>query len=243
MKRQAKAWKRWFSVACNHGNLGDAEAIAAILKFKAIWKPDMTIHHGDSVDFTCLRGGADGSPDEGVSLFDDFNAGTRFLEQLEPNVVCLGNHCDRAYRLRQSARSKIAYAAARLVTDYETLVKDKLKAKLIPYDLETGWVALGDTLFGHGYMFNQLAIRDHAEAIGKCVIGHLHRVGQERGRHISSPTAYCVGFLGDKSKFSYAKTNRQKFAWSQGFGWGEYNEQHCIVRLEQKSPCGWRLPL
>lgn len=231
------------SVACNHGNLADREALDAALRFKRSWKPHTTIHHGDSIDYTCLRGGADGTTDEGVSLFDDFNAGTRFVEEYEPDIVLEGNHCDRPRKLRNSPRAKIAYAATRLVADYEALVKEKLKAKLIPYDIETGWIKLGDTLFGHGYMYNQLGIRDHAETFGKCVIGHLHRVGQERGRHISSPTAYCVGFLGDRLKFTYAKTNRQRFAWSQGFGWGEYNDKHCIVRLEQKTPFGWRLPL
>lgn len=236
-------WKRFLSVSCNHGNLADSEAIRAVLKFKAAYKPHRTLHHGDACDFASLRSGADGTNDEGTDLFDDFHCGTRFLEQLEPTDVFLGNHCDRAYKLRESNRAKVAYAAGRLVTDYEALIKDRLKASLIPYDIDAGWIKLGDTLFGHGYMYNQQAIRDHAEAFGKCVIGHLHRVGQEQGRVRVGATGYCVGFLGDKKLFTYAKINKQRFTWSQGFAWGEYNDTYCHVRLEQRTPDGWRLPL
>lgn len=237
------SWKRFLALSCSHGNLADPDALKAVLKFKASWKPHRTLHLGDVFDFASLRSGADGTNDEGTDLFDDFHAGTRFLTQLEPTDVFVGNHCDRAYKLAQSNRAKVAYAAGRLVSDYETLAKDTLKAQLIPYDIDEGWLQLGDTLFGHGYMYSLNAIRDHAESVGKCVIGHLHRVGQERARVRRGATGYCVGFLGRKELFTYAKLNKQRFAWSQGFAWGEYSDAYCHVRLEQRTPDGWRLPL
>lgn len=237
-------WKRFLAVSCSHGNLADPNALKAVLKFKAAWKPHRVIHLGDVFDFSSLRSGADGTNDEGTDLFDDFHAGTRFLQQLEPTDVFIGNHCDRAYKLAQSNRAKVAYAAGRLISDYETLVKDELKAKLYPYDIDEGWLNLGDTLFGHGYMFNELAVRDHAEAFGKCVIGHLHRVGMHRGRRRDLATCYCVGYLGTRELFTYGKARRARQSWSQGFAWGEYNDKATIVRLEERNgDSEWRLPL
>jgi hypothetical protein len=236
------AFKRFLACGCSHGELADPVALEAVLAFKRSWKPDTTIHLGDFCDFAALRSGAAGSKDEAASLADDITAGTNFLEQLEPTHIFDGNHEERIYRLLESPNAKVAYCAQKLMGELNDLAT-RLGARRVPYDIDEGWLQFGDTLFGHGYMFNQAAIRDHAEAFGKCVIAHLHRVGQERGRVRKDATAHCVGFLGEKKKFGYAKTNKSRLAWSQGFAWGEYSDEHCIVRLEQCGPAGWRLPL
>lgn len=234
-------FKRFLAVGCNHAQMADPVALESVLSFKQSWNPDTTIHLGDFCDFAALRGGAGGSKDESASLSDDLTAGTDFLEKLEPNVIFDGNHEERIYRLLDHPNAKVAYCARQLMGELNDLAT-KLHARRVEYDIDKGWLQFGDTLFGHGYMYNQAAIRDHAETFGKCVIAHLHRVGAERGRHRSNPTAYCVGYLGDKEKFGYAKTNRSRLAWSQGFAWGEYDDKSTIVRLEELNHA-WRCPL
>lgn len=235
-------FRKFLAIGCNHSTLADPIALDAVLAFKKTFSPDTVIHLGDNFDLAALRSGAKGTKDESASLEDDIKAGTEFIERLEPNVIFDGNHDRRVRNLVGHPNAMTAYFARQLCNELDDLAR-RLKAKQIPYDIDAGWLKLGDTLFGHGYMYNQMAIRDHAETFGKCVIAHLHRVGQERGRALNSPTAYCVGYLGDKAKFTYADTQRSRLAWSQGFAWGEYSNDHCIVRLEEKSPAGWRLPL
>ena len=231
------------AVSCSHGQYADLTSLDEVIRFKEAWKPDTTMHLGDALDFTALRGGALGTKDESASLEDDFSAGTQFLERLEPTHFFLGNHEDRVTRLIGHHNAITARAASSVMGEISDLCR-KLGARIIPYDNEQGWVQLGDTLFGHGYMFNQTAIRDHAETFGKCVIGHLHKVGMESGRSRQKATGYCVGWLGRNQAASYAKTNRSRLAWSNGFAWGEYSDNSTIVRLEEKHPtAGWRCAL
>lgn len=231
------------AVSCSHGQYADKDSLDEVIRFKQAWKPHTTIHLGDALDFTALRGGAKGSKDEAAKLELDFDAGTNFIERLEPNLFFMGNHEDRVTRLLDHPNAITSYAASKVMGEISDLCR-KLKARVIPYDNEEGWVLIGDTLFGHGYMFNQMAIRDHAETFGKCVIGHLHRVGQERARSRQGATGYCVGWLGKNQMASYAKTHRARLAWSNGFAWGEFSDNSTIVRLEERHPvAGWRCPL
>lgn len=222
--------------------MADPVALEAVLAFKRNWKPNVTMHLGDFWDLAALRGGSKGTKDEAEPIGLDVDAGTDFLRKLEPNIVFLGNHEDRIMRYMNHPNAIAAYAASQLMGELNDLAA-QLRAPIIPYDIDEGWRQYGDTLFGHGYMFNQAAIRDHAESQGKCVIGHLHRVGSESARVRGGAMGYCVGYLGHKPNFSYAKANKSRLAWSQGFAWGEFSDKHTIVRLEEKSPAGWRLPL
>lgn len=231
------------AVSCSHGQYADPDSLAEVIRFKSAWKPDVTFHLGDALDFTALRSGAKGTKDESESLEKDFEAGTSFLEQYEPTHFWMGNHEDRVTRLMGHPSAIVSRAASSVMNEILDLCR-KLHARVIPYDNEEGWLKFGDTLFGHGFMFNQAAIRDHAEAFGKCVIGHLHRTGIERGRTRQNATGHCVGWLGKNQKASYAKTQRARLAWSNGFGWGEYNDKHTVVRIEERHPiAGWRPPL
>lgn len=235
------AYKKFLALGCSHGQMADAEALAAILRARDKWRPDTVIHLGDAIDCTAIRAGAKGSSDETASLSDDLAAGFKFLKELAPSYFLDGNHEDRIPKLLGHPNALTRYAAQELDNELNDLCRS-LRCQRIGYDIETGYIRLGDTSFLHGYMFNQAAIRDHAETFGKCVIAHLHRVGQERGRAHNSPTAYCVGWLGRKELAFYAKTNRSRLAWSQGFAYGEYNDSECIVNLYQKTGSEWRLP-
>jgi hypothetical protein len=73
----------------------------------------------------------------------------------------------------------------------------------------------------------------------------LHRVGMEPARNHTGDLGHCVGCLMDIDKAGYAKARRATLRWNQGFAWGEFCEDDCIVRLEQKSrnTQTWRMPV
>lgn len=238
-----RRWKRGMAVGCSHGNLADQSALKAALDFKKRWKPDTTLHLGDAFDMAALRSGAKGTADESKDIDEDWKAGQSFLERLQPDLIFYGNHEDRISRLTHSPNALVKLAALRCQQALQDVAKS-VHAKIVPYDIETGWRQYGDTLFGHGYMFNEMAIRDHAELVGKCVIAHLHRVGQERARRLGGATGYCVGMLADKTKMDYAKHQKAKTKWSNGWSFFEYCDDETVIWLTERTKTGeWRTPL
>jgi len=241
-------WKRWMAVSCSHGHLANANACRATIEFKKRWKPDMVLHLGDFIDLAALRSGAmrsADSSDRASSISEDFKAGTSFLRQLEPNYIFIGNHEDRLYSCQNSPNAVVSHCAMSALGEINDLARE-LKAKLVEYDIERGWIELGGTLFGHGFMFSEMATRDHAELLKKpCVFGHLHRVDRSAGRSIGAPVAWSIGCLADIGSMTYARRNRSVVRWQHGIAWGEYKKdaEGCTVNV--LSPVGgiWRYPL
>ena len=239
-----KQWKKWMAVSCSHGDCIDADAMNAVLTFRDRFKPDTVIHLGDFVDMTAARSGAirdTNSSDHARIVADDLCAGIGFLQELAPQHVLYGNHEDRLFSLANSPNALLAHAATLVIQEIEEFARAK-KIQLYPYAIDS-YAQLGDIKFSHGHMYNVAAIRDHAETLGDCVIGHLHRVGMEKARNISYATGYCVGMLMEFMP-NYAKGRRATLAWSQGFGYGYYSDTHTTVNLcERKRNTPWLLPL
>lgn len=230
------------AVGCSHGALICPAARAVALKFLDDYKPHHVIHLGDFLDQTAMRGGAHGTKDEGADIEADLRAGLGFLRELRPRWIFMGNHDDRVERFCEHPNAFKSFVAGRIIGDLHR-VREELRAVLIPYHIEQGWRQLGDTLFGHGYMYNEMAIRDHAELVGNCVIAHLHRTGEERGRRRGGATGYCIGLLGDIAQLEYAKTNKATTKWQQGFAYGEYCDQAATINIVRRAETGdWRLP-
>lgn len=233
------------AVGCSHGHLANPAAVKSAIEFKVRWKPETTIHLGDFVDLSAfMRDGAGQSVDDS-DITADLLAGEEMLLQLEPRMIFVGNHEDRLWKIRGHREKVKAWAAMTGIQAIEKLAKD-LKASLVEYDIDAGWrYPLGsDCRFGHGYMYNQAAIRDHAETFGKCCIAHLHTPGQERGRRSDNPTCYCSGTLADIPAMRYAKTNRSRLRWGHGWLWGEYCSNETVVWVAERSRSGeWRLPI
>ena len=110
-----------------------------------------------------------------TAIAADFIQGVQFLTKLEADVVFAGNHEDRIFKLQSHSNSIVSYAADQAALSLKNAVRI-LHADFIPYDIEEGWKMIGDTMFGHGYMCNEAALRDHAELVGKCCIAHLHKL-------------------------------------------------------------------
>jgi hypothetical protein len=246
MAKPAGGWKRFMAVGCSHGHLQDDDAVKAALRFKKAWKPHRTIHLGDFIDTAAFRSGAAGTSDETVSLSSDLGHGLNFLKALEPTDVLIGNHEERLYTAMHHYNAIRSEAARWMVEDVRRTVRGLKAGFTEAYDIGFSWITLGDTKFLHGFMYNENAIRDHAEHFGKCVIAHLHTVGEQAARRCDGARAYCVGTLASIPAMSYAKTRRSTARWSHGIAYGEYRENECHVFLTQCAPgnaANWRLPV
>jgi hypothetical protein len=239
-----KKWKKWMAVSCSHGDCVDPEAREQVLKFRDRFKPDTILHLGDFIDMAAARSGAMSDPnakDRAASVAEDLAAGVDFLQELRPNHILYGNHEARLFGLAGGPNALASHAATLVIQEIERTAK-ALKARLYPYNIRS-YVEIGGTKFLHGYMFNVQAIRDHAETYGRCVIGHLHRVGQERARTLDGVSGYCVGMLA-RFDMEYAMTRRATLAWSQGFAYGHYTDHHMTINLcERTKENPWVLPL
>jgi hypothetical protein len=243
-----RKWKRWLAVSCSHGHLANEGALKAALEMKRRWAPDMTLHLGDFVDLSSLMGSArrdPDSPERGTSIREDFDAGLNFIRELAPQIVFEGNHEHRLTSLQYSPSAIVAHCCTAAKSEIYNACKD-LKAKWVPYDIEKGWHDLGGTMFGHGFMFSEAAVRDHVEMVRKpIVMGHLHRVDRVAGRSFGAPVGWSIGCLADIGSMHYARRQRSVTRWQHGVAWGEYVEsgEGCTVNV--LSPVGgqWRYPI
>jgi predicted phosphodiesterase len=237
-------WKKFVAVGCSHGNLADGPACQTVLDFSDKWKPQTRIHLGDLVDMAAFRGGAKGSKDEAEAITPDLESGVGFLKQFHPDYLLNGNHDIRLWESMGHHNAILAHAAQSVVRQIKDAVEEIGCHHVEHYDILRSWITLGDTKFLHGWMYNEQAMRDHAEHFGKCVIAHLHVPGEATGRRIDSPRCVCVGTLADISKMTYAHRRRATARWNNAFAFGEYSDSECVTWLAQKGKDGsWRLPL
>lgn len=244
-------WKRFMAVGCSHGHLADPLALEAAINFRKLWKPHKTAHLGDAWDLLAFMRG--GNVDEETDINKDWEAGILFLKAYfepfkhsERGIFFKGNHEDRVSAMCNHRNPLMKMAATKALAELNDTCR-AFGCGVVEYNVMTGWRPIGDTLFGHGYMCNEMAIRDHAELVGKCVIAHLHRVGQERARRLGGATGYCVGTLADIPAMRYAKARKATTKWSMGFAYGEYCEgknAETLVWLIEKTKIGeWKYPI
>jgi hypothetical protein len=235
-----KQWKKFMAVGCNHGYWADPTALEGALKFKEKFKPTTRIHLGDYLDTTSFRTGA-GAKDHAGEIIEDLSVGVDFLTKYEPTILFNGNHDIRIWESLDDANAQRRFAAQEIITKIEKAI-GKIDFER-DYNIQKSVRRIGDTNFLHGFMYNENGVRDHAAHFGKCVIAHLHKVAMAPASRIDSPVGYCVGYLGDESKFDYASRRRAVAQWSQGFAWGEYSDKECKVYLDERNKEGaWRLP-
>jgi hypothetical protein len=236
-------WRRFMAVGCTHGHLIDNEARAKVLQFKRDWEPHTTIDLGDLIDTAAFRSGARGTKDECEPIAPDRFAARDWLLEYEPNVITWGNHDWRVWELSEHPNAIVAQAAM-CVRDELLSIAGKLKAETVPYHIDEGWWRMGDTLVGHGYMYNTNAIADHARKFGRCIFAHLHRTGSESADRLGGPRAFCAGYLADGKRMRYAHRRPAYLRWNNGLIWGEYTDTSSVIWLAEAPREGeWRLPL
>jgi hypothetical protein len=176
MAHPIKRYRRVMAIGCTHGDLIHPQHYADAMEFKRRFRPDIRFHLGDIVDTACFRGGATGSKDEFRSPRDDMSAAARLIEEYRPTHLCWGNHDWRLYELMSHPKAIVATLAGQLWLDLQTRLT-KLRTQTVPYDIQDGWIYLGGCAWGHGYMYSMMALRDHAEMLGKPVVmAHTHHL-------------------------------------------------------------------
>ncbi len=219
------------AVGCSHGELSHAGIQDQVIRFRDSYRPELRFELGDILDTTAFRSGAKGTKDEKADPGRDFWAGKTWLERYEPTHIAWGNHDARLVELSDSPNGVIAHAAATLWNDLQDTAA-RLHAKTVPYDFERGWFDVGGTYWGHGYWFNEGAVRDHAEYLGgPVVMAHIHTPKVEEGRTRAWSKSFCVGTLADIDKLSYARRRRATARWGHGIVFGEISDKEAHLWL------------
>jgi hypothetical protein len=166
------SWKRFIAGGDVHGDQQCPESNDVFFKFCDIWKPHIRICAGDVYDLRPLRHGA--SEDERhESMVADFTAGTAWLKRFRPDYFLLGNHDARLWELRDHGKGVEADYAARGCSEIETLC-DRMRCKMLPYDVRDGILKIGHAKFLHGFYTGMYAARQHAATFGSCMFWHVH---------------------------------------------------------------------
>lgn len=228
-------WKPYIAVGCNHGKYINRSVEEQLFEFINNLKPVARVHLGDFIDTEAWRSGAGGTPDQAKDLDEDFNAGANFLRRLEPTLVFLGNHDYRPYKYMEHGCAIVRKAASACVGEIDSLIQDELKAEFVrSYQLRKSWRMIGNTAFGHGFMFNQQAARDHAKVLGvQTVIAHIHTLSAKSAPSIGAPIGYSAGLLADIDQLSYAGQRESTAGWINGWVYGWYCDDATTVNLHR----------
>jgi hypothetical protein len=236
-----RCWKRVMAAGCTHGDLAHPGARKRALEFRRRFNPQIRYDLGDLIDTACFRSGAPGSKDEAKSPRDDHEAALRWLRQYEPNRIAWGNHDWRLHDLKDHPKAIVATLAGNLWASLEDEAR-RLKAKTAPYDIQRGWLHEGGVAWGHGYMFNMMAVRDHAEMLGcPVVMAHLHAPQQVEGRTVKDTSSFCVGALADDELLTYGRRRRQTLTHGHGIVYGELCDTEAHLWL-LRAPNGQQIP-
>ncbi len=226
-----RKWKRLMALGCTHGDLADKSRLDEAMAFRYRFDPEIRCELGDVVETTTFRAGAKGTADEARPIEPDKVAGVEWIRRYEPTHISWGNHCWRLVEWRSHYNAVLAYAAGVVWNALEDAARD-VGAKTVPYHFRNGWFYMGGYAFGHGYQFNESAVRDTAEMIGSPVVmAHLHRPLQERGRTLIEKPSFCVGTLMEIDKAHYAERRRATSRWGPGIVFGEICEDDAALWL------------
>ncbi len=228
-----RRWRRWMATGCPHAIYLCREYRRNVLKFKREFGQCTNILLGDLIDTACLRSGARGTKDEAEPLEHDLRSGFTWLRELDPDEWLLGNHDIRPYELMTHPSAIISELSKRLVEDMRGTAKAVGCRMHEGYDIETSWLRLGNIDFGHGWMYNENAVRDHIEMRrgSNVVIAHLHRPQHVPGRVVGAPQGICVGLGADPRKMAYARRRRATLTWGHGIAYGEYCDDASTMNL------------
>ena len=239
-----RKWKRLMAVGCTHGVHIDPAYRKATLEFRERWKPQTVFHLGDWCDTTALRAGAKNNADSSEPIRPDIDVGLQYLRELGVTHCTMGNHDERPYRFLNDPNAMVRELSEMLVEGIEREMK-RAKIQWLNTWSNYQFFQLGGYKWMHGYMFNETAARDHAEAHGNVVFAHTHTTQFAKGRRDDSPTGICVGTGTKFGNLDYAKTRRKTLSWSQGFVWGEYYDDRAVLWLHEqpRTETEWRLPV
>lgn len=243
------SWRKFIAYGCPHGDKVDDSCVKFLQGFIADYKPEFRINLGDNWDYRALRKGISATDPE---AFDDFEAdvlkGFQTLERLQTNVLLLGNHDHRIYRLAGEYVNALAKKAAKDgVKQIETWCKTN-RCKLLPYHAEKGVFRLanGNAAFVHGYSANNNSVREHAAYYanpgGILVMAHLHAPEYSPTKRHGGADGYCVGTFSDFRQMAYAEHRFATSRWGNAFIYGAFKGGDVVASLAIKKHGNWILP-
>ena len=236
------------AVGCSHGNRANQDALAAVLLFRDLYKPDEVIHLGDAYDLASLRAGAMTNPaesDAADDYLDDIERGRDFLDALRPTVYILGNHDQRAIKFMHHHNTVVRGFAEAIWSKMIEPIERHCRVKILYHDvLPRSWYKLGGFSWGHGLLYSENFLRDTAETWGNTVVAHAHRAGMATGRRNDNPVCLSPGTLADAPCMDYALRRRGTLAWSHGIVFGEYTDDSAQLYVHQwkQGETRWNLP-
>jgi hypothetical protein len=219
------SWEKFMVIGCTHGNHICPDAEAAARRFMNKWKPKHRAHLGDVWDFAGIRKGA--SPEERMEgIKADYQAGMATLAWFKPQLLTMGNHDYRIWRVAKECSNGImADMASMFCDDIETELRRR-RIKWVPsaVDQYLQFPCGGPKLL-HGYRATMYPAKAHFENWGDCITAHVHKPDTHEARHVDGGTAHCIGTLADLKKLSYADHTPAKLAWRNSFGYGMINSK------------------
>lgn len=231
MANPIKRYRRVMAIGCSHGDLIHEQALADVMEFKRRFNPHVRFHLGDLVDSTCFRAGAGDGPDSAKSPSSDMSAAANLIEEYRPTHLAWGNHDWRLHKLMSHPKAIVATLAAALWQDLNGRLA-KIRCATRPYDIEDNWFVEGGVHWGHGAMYNMMAVRDHSEMVGgPVVMAHLHAPQMCEGRTIKDAPSFCVGALADDRKLDYGRLRRQSLTHGHGIVYGEISDTEAHLWL------------
>lgn len=242
------AYKKWVAFGDNHGDLVCLKTQTALVSFLKDYKPDYRIHLGDAHDFRALRQGVRATESEAYEDLESDKAATReTLSLLKPNVLLLGNHDHRLWRIaREHSSGMIRSAAQHEINEFEKFCT-KLRCKIIPYHYQHGFYRLGDLTFTHGYSCNESSVKQHAAYFSNgprsgVIMGHLHRYEEANALRHGGARGWSAGCLADFERMSYAEHRMATSRWEHAWLFGVTNGKNYIVWPARKCNGDWLLP-
>ena len=240
--------KRWLAFGDTHGDMVDEAALGSLIKVKKHFKPHLTIHLGDLFDYRALRKGISQTESDAYDgLRADTLKGYECLEKTRPDVLLLGNHDHRIYRVAAEHPNGIVREAAEQGINGIEKAAKRVKCRVIPYHYQQGIYTVGTLNFLHGYTANLRAVAEHANHYGNgpdssVVIGHLHRVEQSTGKRHGRAHGYSAGCLCMFEEMSYASHRLATSMWQLGWAFGVYDDNNHQVWLATQMGDKWVLP-
>lgn len=234
MANIGRSWKRVFFVTDSHGNLCHRDRADEAWAIKHDFQPHLTVHLGDTWEFTALRRGASDS-ELNVDLQADLDAGIEFLERFRPSIVFEGNHCKRIRYLMRKPDGRLAMLAGLV---YSRMIEaiEGIGAEWVPFNSKTGQRKIGAHLCMHGYAHGINAIEKQRNVYRMPVIvGDGHKSQMLPGKYGAAPS-YMVGALLDFSKVEYDENTLAGVDRSHGILLGEYCEDDSHLTLIASRP-------
>lgn len=209
------AWENAITIGCSHGDIFDDRAKNVVQKLIEMHKPKHRNHLGDVFDLRAIRRGA-GPEEKADGMKRDLQAGMELLDWYRPQILTLGNHDHRIWRVSaETSDATKAELFEKVALDLEDQFR-KMQIKWCQWGVDNYLkMACGGPKLLHGYLSSLSPAKAHFDRWGDCIVAHVHTSDYYEARHRDGGKAFTVGTLADIKKMTYADNYPAKLGWRQ----------------------------